>query len=290
MCKTWHGTDESRANARAKAVAFKAANERMIELSGTEGVTRLRNAFDDGVIELTDTQVRGNANVPPQIAAALGANDATMARVGGPINRPQAQRAFARHADEAASADLLRRGFERASAAGWHTTPENESSFTGAPGVGGDDARRAQSKGKPRGAAAAENRARSESVGKRLAAEAASMRQAQEASRRAGQTGAAPSRLNPFAAPQTMLETRPLYPVHPPPHDEEVIIMSDDDAAEKGTRGEAVREVAVLQMLTNLYTNMTSSEVRPSPHFHAGRRVGFSRWQFLPTVRGCVRN
>ena len=252
-------------------MAFKAANERMIELSGTEGVTRLRNAFDDGVIELTDTQVRGYANVPPQIAAALGANDATMARVGGPINRPQAQRAFARPADEAASADLLRRGFERASAAGWHPTPENESSFTGAPGVGGDDARRAQSKGKPRGAAAAGNRARSESAGQRLAAEAASFRQAPEASRRAGQAGGAgPSRLNPSASARATPQTHARDSVYTPPHEEEVIIMDDDGAAEKETR--RVREETV-RFLAGLYTNMTPSEVRHPQLFHARRRL-----------------
>ena len=66
--------------------------------------------------------------------------------------------------------------------------------------------------------------------------------------------------------------------------------MSDDDAVEKGTREEAVREEDILQMLTGLYTNMTPSEVRPSPLFHVNRRVGFSRWQFLPTVRGRVQN
>jgi len=260
LCKSWHATPESRENARHKALTFKAANERAIELSGTEGVTRLRNAVGEE-IELTDTRLQGFANVPAPIAAALTANDATMARVGGLFNRPRAQIAIAQP-----SADMLRRGVDRVSEAGWRPVSENESSFSGMPGPGGDDARRGQSKGKPRGAAAASNRDRSESAGKRLAAEAAGFHRAGEAARRVGQDNAGPSRLNPNVPTRQPPPPRRFDPAHQPPHEDEVITVEDEDDAEKNTRDG--REQTV-QVLKTLYTNMTDIEVRPPPLFHA---------------------
>jgi hypothetical protein len=137
-------------------------------------------------------------------------------------------------------------------AAGWRATTGNESSSLGNPGAGGDDARRGQSKGKPRGAAAAGNRDRSDTPGKRLAADAERIRRAAEATRRVGQAGAGPSRLNPNAP----VEQPPLPPGSDPSHqpqDAEVITVDDEDDAEKDTRG---RESTV-QMLLGFYTNMT---------------------------------
>ena len=281
VCKSWLATPESRENARAKALTFKAANERAIELSGTEGVTRLRNAVGEEEIELSDTQLQGFANVPAPIAATLTANDATMARVGGLSNRPRAQIAIAQPA-----ADMLRRGVDRVSEACWRPVSENESSFSSMPGLRGDDARRGQSKGKPRGAAAAANRDRSESAGKRLAAEAAGFYRAGEATRRVGQVNAGPSRLNPDAPTRQPPPPRRFDPAHQPPHEDEVITVEDEDDAEKDTR--VAREKTV-QVLKTLYTNMTDIEVRPPPLFHASSGSASHVALFVDGSR-CARN
>ena len=227
-------------------------------------MTRLRNAFSEDVIEVTGSQLRAFASLPPNIAAAVAANGATIARAGGTPSRLGVHRASPQPTDRPASADAISRGLDRMGAAGWRATPGNESPSSGIPGAGGDDARRGQSKGKPRGAAAAGNRDRSDTPGKRLAAEAERIRRAAEATRRVGQAGAGPSRLNPNAPAEQPPPPPRSDPSHQPQDADELITVDDEDDAEKDTRGG--RESTV-RMLSRFYTNMTESEVRPHHFF-----------------------
>ena len=241
-------------------------------------MTRLRNAFSEDVIEVTGSQLRAFASLPPNIAAAVAANGATIARAGGTPSRLGVHRASPQPTDRPASADAISRGLDRMGAAGWRATTGNESSSSGNPGAGGDDARRGQSKGKPRGAAAAGNRDRSDTPGKRLAAEAERIRRASEATRRVGQAGAGPSRLNPNAPVEQPLPPRS-DPFPQPQDAHEVINVDDEDDAEKDTRGG--RE-EIVRLLAGMYTNMSENEVRPYHFFtrvpaFASRGTNFRR-------------